>query len=65
MIMKISPHQYLLSIRLQHAKTLITTSEKPVGDIAFECGFNSLEHFATAYKQQFKLSPTQYRCQLV
>jgi len=43
---------------------LLTTSAKPVGDIAFECGFNSLEHFATAYKQQFKVSPTQHRQQL-
>lgn len=65
MIMKMSPHKYLLSIRLQHAKALIATSEKPVGDIVFECGFNSFEHFVTAYKQQFKLSPTQYRSQLV
>src|SRR5258706_9622189 len=65
MIMKMSPHRYLLSIRLQHAKTLVTTSEKPVGEIAFQCGFNSLEHFATAYKQQFKLSPTLYRRQPV
>ena len=63
-VINMSPHQYLLGIRLQHAKILLTTSAKPVGDIAFECGFNSLEHFATAYKQQFKISPTQHRKQL-
>jgi len=63
-VMNMSPHKYLLGIRLQHAKILLTTSAKPVGDIAFECGFNSLEHFATAYKQQFKVSPTQHRQQL-
>lgn len=64
-VLNMSPHQYLLGVRLQHAKMLIATSEKPIGDIAFECGFNSLEHFATAYKQRFKLSPTEYRSQLV
>jgi len=64
-ILNMSPHQYLLGIRLQHAKILITTSANPIGDIAFECGFNSLEHFATAYRQQFKVSPTQHRRELV
>jgi AraC family transcriptional regulator len=64
-ILNMSPHQYLLSIRLQHAKILITTSAKPVGNIAFECGFNSLEHFATAYRQQFNVSPSQHRRELV
>jgi AraC family transcriptional regulator len=52
--MNMSPHQYLLGIRLQHAKILLTTSAKPVGDIAFECGFNSLEHFATATSSSSK-----------
>jgi AraC-like DNA-binding protein len=60
-VLNMSPHQYLLGIRLQHAKILLITSAKPVRDIAFECGFNSLEHFATAYRQQFKTSPTQHR----
>jgi AraC family transcriptional regulator len=64
-VLNLSPHQYLLRVRLQHAKMLITSSEKPIGDIAFECGFNSLEHFATAYKQHFKISPTKHRKELV
>jgi len=64
MVLNMSPHQYLLGIRLQHAKMLITSSEKSIGDIAFECGFNSLEHFATAYRQHFKISPTKYRQEL-
>jgi AraC-like DNA-binding protein len=63
-ILSMSPHQYLLGIRLQHAKILLSTTSKPVSDIAFECGFNSLEHFATAYRQQFKISPTKHRKQL-
>jgi AraC family transcriptional regulator len=63
-VMNVSPHQYLLGIRLQHAKILLTTSSKPVSDIAFDSGFNSLEHFATAYKQKFKVSPTQHRRKL-
>lgn len=60
-VLGMSPHQYLIGIRLQHARALLTTTSKPVGDVAFACGFNSLEHFATAYRHQFKRSPTQFR----
>ena len=59
------PYKYLLGIRLQHARFLLTNSSKPVTEIAFESGFQSIEHFATGYKQQFKMSPTQQRKQFV
>jgi AraC-like DNA-binding protein len=48
---------------LQHAQVLLSTSELPVTDIAFECGFNSLEHFITAYKKKFRESPGSHRKQ--
>lgn len=58
-----TPHQYLLNIRLKHAEVLLRNTELPVADICFSSGFNSLEHFATAFKQRHKVSPTQYRRQ--
>jgi transcriptional regulator GlxA family with amidase domain len=63
-VMNTSPHQYLLSLRLQHARFLISTSDKPVNDVGFESGFNSVEHFVTAYKQFFEATPSQHRIQL-
>jgi AraC family transcriptional regulator len=63
-IMNISPHQYLTGVRLNHAKVLLTTSQQSVTDIAFACGFNSLEHFVTTYRQRFKVSPSTHRSQL-
>jgi AraC-type DNA-binding domain-containing proteins len=62
-IMNISPHQYLTGVRLNHAKVLMITSELSVTDVAFACGFNSLEHFVTAYRQRFKVSPSIHRHQ--
>ena len=62
-IMNISPHQYLTGVRLNHAKVLMTTSDLSVTDVAFACGFNSLEHFVTAYRQRFKVSPSTHRHQ--
>ena len=60
-IMNMSPHQYLAEVRLNHAKILLTTTTEPISDIAFACGYNSIEHFATAYRQKFKINPSRYR----
>ncbi len=64
-IMNISPHQYLTQVRLNHSKVLLTTTDQSVTDIAFACGFNSVEHFATAYRQRFKLNPSAQRKELI
>ena len=56
-----SPHQYLLAIRLQHAALLLQDTSLPVTDIAFNTGFNSLEHFTAAFRQKFNSSPTLSR----
>lgn len=60
-IMNVSPHQYLTEVRLNHAKVLLSTTEQSITDIAFTCGFNSLEHFATAYRYRFHTSPSKFR----
>ncbi len=56
-----SPHQFLSSVRLIHAKVLLTETNSPVADIAYECGFNSPEHFVTAFRQYFKIRPSELR----
>lgn len=56
-----SPHQYLLNIRLKHAEMLLRNTSRPIADVCFCSGFNSIEHFATMFKQKYKLSPSQYR----
>ena len=60
-ITKSSPHQYLNSVRLTHARILLTETSSPVSDIAYECGFNSPEHFVTAFKQYYKVKPSTLR----
>src|SRR5258706_464543 len=56
-----SPHQFLLSIRLQHAATLLTTTSMPVADIAFSSGFNSIEYFTSAFRRKYKCPPGKFR----
>jgi transcriptional regulator GlxA family with amidase domain len=56
-----SPHQFLLSIRLQHAAMLLRNTTITVADIAFSSGFNSIEHFTSAFRQQYKYPPAKFR----
>jgi transcriptional regulator GlxA family with amidase domain len=60
-IMNTSPHQYLSELRLNHAKILLTTTNDPVSDIAFACGYNSAEHFTNTFRKKFRVSPGHYR----
>jgi AraC family transcriptional regulator len=57
----ISPHQYLLGVRLQHAGILLQSTKLQVSQISHQCGFNSLEYFTTAYRQRFRKSPSEFR----
>lgn len=56
-----SPHQYLLSIRLQHAAMLLGNTQMTVGNVAFTSGFNSIEYFTAAFRQQYKCPPAKFR----
>ena len=33
----------------------------PVTDIAFECGFNNVSYFNLQFKQEFGMTPLQFR----
>ncbi|NLR64827.1 helix-turn-helix transcriptional regulator [Chitinophaga varians] len=57
----ITPYNYLLQVRLKEAHLQLRHSSQPVTHIAFDTGFNSLEHFSAAYKKQFGLAPSQMR----
>lgn len=56
-----SPYQYLLNVRLKHGEMLLKNTTMPISDVSFSSGFNSVEHFATAFKQKYKVNPTKYR----
>jgi transcriptional regulator GlxA family with amidase domain len=59
----VSPHQYLLTLRLKNAELLLRNTAHPMADIAFTSGFNSVEHFTAAFKQKYNCPPATYRQQ--
>ena len=56
-----SPVQYLKNYRLLMASSYLKTTDWPVGEIGRRCGFQEMGYFAQQFKNQFKLTPTQYR----
>ena len=55
-----TPKQYILDLRIQKAKLLLTDFPVSVTDIAEKCGFSSVYHFCKAFKARTGVSPTQY-----
>ena len=56
-----SPAAYVMMLRLDEAKRLLTISKKPLGEIAENLGFSSQSHFQNSFKREFGLTPTEYR----
>jgi AraC family L-rhamnose operon regulatory protein RhaS len=46
-----TPITYLNRLRVRHADQLLKTTDHSITDIAFECGFQSSQYFATVYRQ--------------
>jgi AraC-like DNA-binding protein len=56
-----SPHQYLLTRRLERAAALLRTTDWPIADICFAVGANSLGSFTTSFSRIFGRTPLSYR----
>lgn len=56
----VTPKQYILNLRIQKAKQLLTDTPYTVTAIAELCGFGSLYHFCRAFKAKVGMTPTQY-----
>ncbi len=57
----ITPHEYLLNVRIQNAKKLLYASDQSVEEIAKSCGFNSTSHFIRVFKKYTNITPKQFR----
>jgi AraC-like DNA-binding protein len=56
-----TPHQYLLTRRLERAAALLRNTDRTVADICLTVGLSSIGSFTTSFGRAFGLSPTAYR----
>ena len=52
---------YVRQQRLTRARLLLTTTTQSIEEIAQACGFQSANYFATVFKGEMGMSPTQFR----
>jgi len=58
-----SPHQYLLTRRLERAAALLRTTDQSVAEICLSVGLTSIGSFTTSFTRTFGKSPTVYRAE--
>ena len=58
----VAPHQYVMKVKIQKAKQLLSNSSLPLNVIALEIGYSS-NHFAQFFKKNVGVSPTEFRQQ--
>ena len=56
-----SPHKYIIEVRLQRAKQLLSEGALSIAEIAEACGFSSPYHFCRCFKQHIGISPSEYK----
>jgi AraC-like DNA-binding protein len=56
-----SPHQYLLTRRLERAAALLRGTDWSVADICFAVGLQGVGSFTTSFGRMFGASPAAYR----
>jgi AraC-like DNA-binding protein len=57
----VSPHEYLLTRRLERAAALLRNTDRSVADICFSVGLQSLGSFTSSFTRTYGVSPTGYR----
>jgi AraC-like DNA-binding protein len=56
-----TPHQYLLTRRLERAAAMLRNTDRSVADICLTVGLRSVGSFTTSFRRVYGVSPTAYR----
>jgi len=54
-------NDYILNVRMQKAKYLLTDKQLSISEVAYRVGFSSQAYFSTVFKSKFSMTPSEYR----
>jgi len=54
-------NDYILNVRLQKSKYLLTNEDITISEIAFKVGFSSQAYFSTVFKSKFSCTPSEFK----
>lgn len=52
---------YVISLRINRAKILLSSTDKSITDVAFECGYSDFNYFSKQFKKLIGITPSQFR----
>ncbi len=56
-----SPHDYICRCRVERAKALMTSTERPLCEIALDCGFADQSHLSRVFRRMTGHTPAAWR----
>jgi len=56
-----SPNKFIRTIRLTKAKELLIKKASSISSVAYDCGYSDPAYFARVFKQEFGVSPQEWR----
>lgn len=56
-----SANNFIIKVKMEKATRLLKCSDKTINEIASCCGFEDTSYFIRSFKQQFGMTPMQYR----
>lgn len=60
---KMTPKEYIVSVRMAHAQTLLEQTLYTISEIASIVGYDNPLYFSRVFKKQFGLPPNRYRAE--
>lgn len=57
----VSPIEYLIEVRIRHAKNLLRRKNLSVTEIALQCGFSNTAHFSSTFQKREGISPKEFQ----
>ncbi len=59
-----TPHQYVLSRRIERARSYLSATEDTLADVAFAVGFSSQQHMTNVFSKHLGVTPAKYRTEV-
>jgi AraC-like DNA-binding protein len=56
-----TPHQYIVQVRMERAKALLSDSDLPLAEVAARVGFADQSHFSSTFRRTTAMTPRSYR----
>ena len=57
----VTPHRYIIRLRLERAQSMMVSTNKPLSGIALECGLSDQAHLTTLFRRNLGETPHAWR----